>query len=147
MLCRLACSFLWQFHDGLGFLTNHGVLSNTFEASLQTVNPKLTLPYWDFTIETSSAGVSGDNSGYQPQTNTPIFQESWFGTVDHTDDMVSSGWVVGCVRLPLPKASKGSPCVQAYVRLRISARTLHLLNRRSQTSASPRCQLPPIHGM
>lgn len=103
---------LWQFHDGLGFLTNHGVLSNTFEASLQTVNPKLTLPYWDFTIETSSAGASGDTSAYQSQTKTPIFQESWFGSVDHTDDMVSM--------LLLPKASeRGSlKCMCGFMFLR-----------------------------
>ncbi|CAM9999705.1 unnamed protein product, partial [Ectocarpus fasciculatus] len=78
------------FHDGLGFLTNHAVISNTFEASLQTVNPKLTLPYWDFTIETSSSGSNGEDA-FQPQTKSELFQESWFGTVDPTDNMVKDG--------------------------------------------------------
>lgn len=81
-----------QFHDGLGFLTNHAIISNTFEYSLQKVNPKLTLPYWDFTIESSSAGgIFGESTVDQPQVNSEIFQESWFGTVDHSDDMV--GWM------------------------------------------------------
>lgn len=83
-----------KFHDGLGFLTNHAVISNTFEYSLQKVNPKLTLPYWDFTIETSTAGGSEDGVVNQPQTRTPLFQESWFGSVDHTDDMVRRGFRV-----------------------------------------------------
>ncbi|CAM9599920.1 unnamed protein product, partial [Hapterophycus canaliculatus] len=77
------------FHEGLGFLTNHAVVSNTFEASLQAVNPKLTLPYWDFTIENSSAGGSGDGSVNQPQTKSPLFQNSWFGTSDPRDNQVS----------------------------------------------------------
>ncbi|CAN0546478.1 unnamed protein product, partial [Ectocarpus sp. 12 AP-2014] len=76
-----------HFHDGLGFLTNHIAITNTFEASLQAVNPKLTLPYWDFTIETSTAGSNGDGA-YQSQTKSELFQESWFGTVDPTDNQV-----------------------------------------------------------
>ncbi|CBN79226.1 ortho-aminophenol oxidase [Ectocarpus siliculosus] len=79
-----------HFHDGLGFLTSHIVITNTFEASLQAVNPKLTLPYWDFTIETSTAGTKGDG-GYQSQTKSDLFQESWFGTADPTDGQVKDG--------------------------------------------------------
>ena len=80
-----------QFHDGLGFLTNHAFLSNTFEASLQQVNPKLTLPYWDFTIESSSSSASVDEEGGVPFANgsrTPVLQPSWFGTSDPKDNMV-----------------------------------------------------------
>ncbi|CAM9241247.1 unnamed protein product, partial [Hapterophycus canaliculatus] len=40
-----------HFHDGIGFLTSHSLISNTFEFSLQAVNPKLSLPYWDWTID------------------------------------------------------------------------------------------------
>ncbi|CAN0536085.1 unnamed protein product, partial [Laminaria digitata] len=43
-----------HFHDGLGFLVTHSLITNTFESSLQLVNPKLTVPYWDFTMETTS---------------------------------------------------------------------------------------------
>ena len=81
-------SFL-QFHDGLGFLTNHALMTNTFEYSLQAVNPKLTLPYWDYTIESSSAGAKGfDSADVQTQTKTPLLQASWFGTGDPEDNMV-----------------------------------------------------------
>lgn len=35
-----------HIHEGLGFLPQHIKLSNMFEKSLQSVNPKVTLPYW-----------------------------------------------------------------------------------------------------
>ena len=39
------------FHEGTGFITHHLALTNTFEAALRAVDPSVTLPYWDFTIE------------------------------------------------------------------------------------------------
>jgi Common central domain of tyrosinase len=39
------------FHEGTGFLTHHLALTNTFEAALRAINPSVTLPYWDFSIE------------------------------------------------------------------------------------------------
>lgn len=80
-----------QFHDGLGFLTNHGLISNTFENSLQQVNPKLTLPYWDFTIESSTAGIAANehlDDMFGSKIKTPLLQESWFGIADPTTRMV-----------------------------------------------------------
>lgn len=44
-----------------------------FEQSLQAVNPSLSVPYWDFTIEgTSDAPDTFRDSG--------IFADDWFGT-------------------------------------------------------------------
>ena len=39
------------FHEGSGFLTHHLALTNTFEAALRSIDPSVTLPYWDFSIE------------------------------------------------------------------------------------------------
>ncbi|CAM9627360.1 unnamed protein product [Pylaiella littoralis] len=86
--------FCDHFHDGLGFLTSHSLLSNTFEHSLQQVNPKLTLPYWDFTIESSSAGAAaaeGLDNMFGSEIKTPLLQESWFGTTDPATNMVQNG--------------------------------------------------------
>ncbi|CAM9718956.1 unnamed protein product, partial [Hapterophycus canaliculatus] len=80
-----------HFHDGLGFLTSHGLLSNTFENSLQHVNPKLTLPYWDFTIESSTTGAEATkdlDDMFGSTIKTPLFQESWFGSTDPTSQTV-----------------------------------------------------------
>ena len=71
----------------MGFLVSHALLTNTFEFSLQRVNPKLTLPYWDFTIETTAAaGIEYDPD--RPFTRTELLSPSWFGTVDLNDKMV-----------------------------------------------------------
>lgn len=81
---------LRKFHDGLGFLTSHALITNTFEYSLQRVNPKLTVPYWDFTIETSSSFVKSAKDSTEPQASSPLFDPAWFGTSDHDDNMVSA---------------------------------------------------------
>ncbi|CAN0120149.1 unnamed protein product, partial [Discosporangium mesarthrocarpum] len=40
-----------RFHDGIGFIVAHTMISNVFEEALQVVNPRVTLPYWDFTMD------------------------------------------------------------------------------------------------
>ena len=40
-----------QYHEGSGFLTHHLAMAVSFEAAIRAVNPAVTLPYWDFTIE------------------------------------------------------------------------------------------------
>ena len=85
-----------QFHDGLGFLVSHSLITNTFEFSLQRVNPKLTVPYWDLTIETTAAA----NIAFDPMfpfTRTELLSPSWFGTVDLKDNVVR-GVMSACLR-------------------------------------------------
>mmetsp|Transcript_19557 Transcript_19557/g.43588 ORF Transcript_19557/g.43588 Transcript_19557/m.43588 type:complete len:695 (-) Transcript_19557:276-2360(-) len=47
----------WQdadhYHEGNGFLTQHIKITNLFEKALQSVDPLVSVPYWDFTIDTS----------------------------------------------------------------------------------------------
>lgn len=76
------------------------MISNTFEFSLQKVNPKLTLPYWDFTIEsTDVGGLEGTVDDGGPLTRSPLFRPDWFGTFDPEDNTVcvygGGGRVVG----------------------------------------------------
>ncbi|CAM9726487.1 unnamed protein product [Scytosiphon promiscuus] len=107
-----------HFHDGLGFLTNHAMVSNTFEASLQAVNPKLTLPYWDFTIESSTSGGAGLGAPNEALHKSPLFQESWFGTVDPQDDQVKDGrWAYTKIP-PMMHNNPGSVQPDVYSRLR-----------------------------
>lgn len=68
-------------------MTTHSLLSNTFEFSLQLVNPKLTLPYWDWTIEELAAEKESVDG--KMVIESPLFQESWFGTADPDDYVVS----------------------------------------------------------
>jgi len=68
-----------HIHEGAGFLTQHLKLTNAFELSLQSVNPAVTLPYWDFTIE-GTAGL--------PVSESPIFTPEWFGSIPTPKDPV-----------------------------------------------------------
>lgn len=76
-----------QFHDGLGFLISHSLLTNTFEYSLQLVNPKLTLPYWDFTFESSTMGGASEDVN-EPQSHSEMFTPKYFGSHDGSDQQV-----------------------------------------------------------
>ncbi|CAM9789553.1 unnamed protein product, partial [Scytosiphon promiscuus] len=83
-----------HFHDGIGFLTSHSLISNTFEFSLQTVNPKLSLPYWDWTIDeidAQNSGVTNSGTGTGIVIDSPIFTPEWFGSTDPDDHLVKDG--------------------------------------------------------
>lgn len=66
----------WQdgdhIHEGLGFFPQHIKMTNMFELSMQSVDPSITLPYWDFTIESEAD---------QSMVDSFIFTEEVFGTI------------------------------------------------------------------
>ena len=59
----------WQtgdhIHEGLGFVPQHLKLTNIFENSLRAVNPAVTLPFWDFTIDTAAGLSVWDSFAFQ----------------------------------------------------------------------------------
>jgi len=48
-----------HYHDGYGFLSQHAALTILFEQSLQAVNPRLALPYWDYVRDFEDLYQSG----------------------------------------------------------------------------------------
>jgi len=76
----------WQdgdhIHEGLGFLPQHIKMTNMFEEAIQAVEPSVTLPYWDYTIES----VNGDTI-----FESYAFTEDTFGTL-HTPKDDYWGW-------------------------------------------------------
>ena len=62
----------WQtgdhIHEGLGFVPQHMKLTNIFENSLRSVNPAVTLPFWDFTIDTAAGLSVWDSFAFQADT-------------------------------------------------------------------------------
>ncbi len=61
-----------HWHQGPGFVTSHITFSLLFEQSLQAINPSISLPYWDFTLESTL---------YTPKTfrYSGVFSNDWFG--------------------------------------------------------------------
>ena len=40
-----------HIHGGLGLVTQHVAMTMEFELSMQSVAPRLAVPYWDYTID------------------------------------------------------------------------------------------------
>lgn len=70
-------------HEGLGFLAQHIKMTNIFEKAMQAVEPSISLPYWDYTIETAY-NISVWES--------PMFQENTFGTLTLPNNL-TWGWL------------------------------------------------------
>ncbi len=53
-------------------MTTHFTFQFMYEQSLQSINPSIALPYWDFTIESTM---------FEPATfrDSVIFADDWFG--------------------------------------------------------------------
>eukprot|EP00903_Cladosiphon_okamuranus_P009855 g9365.t1 len=74
------------YHDGLQFLTSHAAFNLLTERYLQMINPKVSLPLWDFMIEAATM----EDKWY----NSIIFDKDWFGDAigdPENDFMVSEG--------------------------------------------------------
>eukprot|EP01035_Chromulina_nebulosa_P020764 gene20764-26924_t len=61
-------------HEGLAFLSHHLQMTNFFENSVQLVDPSVTVPYWDYTRD--STEVTGLDVSY-----SPMYTNKTFGTV------------------------------------------------------------------
>ncbi|CAM9254244.1 unnamed protein product [Phaeothamnion confervicola] len=61
-----------HWHQGAGFVTSHVAYTLMFERALQAVNPSVTVPFWDFTIESTFYGA-------EDWRNSPVFSGDWFG--------------------------------------------------------------------
>jgi len=84
----IACD---HWHEGSGFLPHHVALTISFDMSLRSIDPSVTLPYWDFTIE----GNVLNNNGQGPSSITtlsPVFTHDWFGAVDAFSHVKNSRW-------------------------------------------------------
>ena len=67
-----------HMHDVLGFLTQHMGLTLSFEQRLQAVDPSISMPYWDYTID-----VHNYESGkWTSLEASPTRQSDWYGEVD-----------------------------------------------------------------
>lgn len=66
-----------HIHDGMGIATQHISITSEFELALQTVNPKLACPFWDYTIDSVRIYQLGENA-----TISDVFHDSMFFTAE-----------------------------------------------------------------
>lgn len=72
-----------HWHQGAGFVTSHMALTLMYEQSLQTVNPAVTVPYWDFTLESTFFGSTDFRT-------SGVFADDWFGEASPSNVRIST---------------------------------------------------------
>jgi Common central domain of tyrosinase len=100
-----------QFHEGSAFITHHLALQNAFELSLRSVNPAVTLPYWDFTIEGEIIKNLNQTPSYMLNVSD-FFSDVWFGSVDKNHHIIDSRFAHSLI----PKSESGVRNSYGYVR-------------------------------
>lgn len=103
-----------QFHEGSGFFTHHFAITQTFEAALRSIDPSVTVPYWDFTIEGQQITDADAKPSYFLEI-TPFLSDKWFGSVDENDHIQDSHFAFA----QMPKVTTDSivtPNSYGYVR-------------------------------
>ena len=86
-----ACDHL---HDGMGFITGHNAITLDFEMNLRRVNPRVSVPYWDYSIDMHRAMVSGKD--LRRFYDSKLWTDDWFGRMGSSareNFAVTSGWV------------------------------------------------------
>mmetsp|Transcript_13073 Transcript_13073/g.19535 ORF Transcript_13073/g.19535 Transcript_13073/m.19535 type:complete len:631 (+) Transcript_13073:60-1952(+) len=80
-----ACS---PFHNGNGFFTSHACFTMEVEQAMQTYNPSVIQPYWDYTIDAKLYA----NDWY---LKSPMFRKDWYGSAspDTEDKHISTTWI------------------------------------------------------
>lgn len=102
-----------QYHEGTGFLTHHLAMGVSFEASLRAVNPAVTMPYWDFTIEGEQIYKAGKPPSYLLQISD-ILTAKWFGSVDENNHIQDGRWAHAL--MPIAQDEKTTQNSYGYIR-------------------------------
>ena len=84
-----------HIHDGLALITQHVAMTMEFELSLQTVAPRLAVPYWDYTIEAAELQTKYPGEYYTSISKlfheSNLFTDEAFGRTDPTTSHVGGG--------------------------------------------------------
>jgi hypothetical protein len=69
-----------HWHQGAGFVTSHMTFTLEYEQSVQAIFPSMTVPYWDFTLESTF---------YDPGSwrSSPVFSADWFGEANPDNEL------------------------------------------------------------
>jgi tyrosinase len=90
-----------SIHDETAFFPWHRVLLRNFELDLQAINPHVTIPYWDFTVDNqptsslwSSDFMGGNGGPLEVVTDGPFRQGEWNLVFDGPDLRRNFGFYV-----------------------------------------------------
>lgn len=78
-----------HLHGGLGFLPQHAAMTLSFERSLQSIDPQVTVAYWDYTIE--GHAMMESNNSLDVWYSSMVWEDDWFGHYSPNGFAVSRG--------------------------------------------------------
>lgn len=67
-----------SWHDDAAFTVKHVAITLLLEVSLQTIDARLTVPYWDY---------SADAASCDPWTQARFFRDEWFGSASPHNEL------------------------------------------------------------
>jgi tyrosinase len=123
VLIHREAMLIGAIHDGPAFLPWHREFLRRFEEDLQAVNPSVTLPYWDFTVDnlaTSSLwsddflGGNGDPADRNIVKTGPFRQGEWKLEFDGPDLKRDFGGFPGAPTLPTAADVQATLEVRTY---------------------------------
>ncbi|CAM9217833.1 unnamed protein product [Ectocarpus sp. 6 AP-2014] len=68
-----------HWHDDAGIMTHHVGYTLLFEQALQVVDPAVTIPYWEYTIEAAA--------GLEDYDSSEVFASDWFGEASPDNEL------------------------------------------------------------
>jgi len=84
-----------HIHDGLGLVTQHMAMTMEFELSMQSVAPRLAVPYWDYTIDATQLQSKYPGEYFTSISKvfyeSEIFSDEIFGKTDSSTSHVEEG--------------------------------------------------------
>ncbi|KAH8068728.1 hypothetical protein JL721_6593 [Aureococcus anophagefferens] len=89
-----------HIHDGLGMPTQHIAMSAEFELSLQSVAKQISLPNWDYTVDSYLVKAAKNGDKTQAIFSSDLFSDDWFGATSGQRHTVTSGRF-GYLEVPL----------------------------------------------
>ncbi len=110
-------------HEGPAFFPWHRQFLRNFELELQNINPNVTIPYWDFTVDNSPdssiwdknfMGGNGDPADNYAVKTGPFQQGEWILAFDGPDLRRNFGGIADAYSLPTAEQVAASLGIGAY---------------------------------
>ena len=76
-----------HIHDGMAFVPFHIAISMKFEKALQAINPQVTLPYWDYSIDFENIASNYNGTYSKSWFEQEVWKSNWFGKIDTENNL------------------------------------------------------------
>jgi len=80
-----------HIHDGLGVITQHVALTQSLECAMQAVHPSITVPYWDYTIDSYESKLYHGGVDGSMFRDSELWGPKWFGNTSTDKHHITDG--------------------------------------------------------